>query len=70
MLFDTIPRGSLPARLTCIDLISRLEANVYNPQEMKHAVGVVSRHMLDPKATIPDAELKRCLAMVEQLYLP
>jgi len=70
MHLESIPRFSLPARFVCIDLLSRLESGQHNSNDMRHAVAMVSSYMLDPKATIPEAELKKCIALVEQLYLP
>jgi hypothetical protein len=70
MHLQSIPRGTLPARLTCIDLLSRLESSDYKTLDMKHAVGVVSRYMLDPDADVSDSELAECLALVEKLYAP
>ncbi len=70
MHLQSIPRGTLPARLTCIVLISRLETSDYNTPEMRQAVVVVSGYMLNPDAEVSGVELAECFDMVEKLYLP
>ena len=57
-------------RLTCIDLLSRLESGNHDTNDMKHAVAVVSRYMLDPDTVVSENELAQCLAIVERLDLP
>ena len=70
MHLQSIPRGTLAASLTCIDLLSRLESGNHDTNDMKHAVAVVSRYMLDPDAVVSESELAQCLAIVERLDLP
>lgn len=68
MLFDTIPRGSLAATLTAADMLSRLESCPNKTPELRHAVAVISRRMLDPRQYVGRDELERCMASVESLY--
>jgi hypothetical protein len=69
MLFDTIPRGSLAATLTAADMLSRLESCPNKTPELRHAVAVVSRRMLDPHRYVGRDELERCCDLVAWLYL-
>lgn len=68
MLFESIPRGTIAATLTAADMLSRLESCPSKSTELRHAVAVVSGHMMDPCRYVRRAELERCLGMVEQLY--
>ncbi|MFC0047784.1 hypothetical protein [Rheinheimera tilapiae] len=69
MLFESIPRGTIAATLTAVDMLSRLEACPNKTPELRHAVAVVSRHILDPHRYVGWDELERCSNLVEQLYL-
>ncbi len=69
MLFESIPRGSLAATLTAADMLSRLESCPTKSTELRHAVAVVSGHMMDPYRYVGRAELERCSNLVAWLYL-
>ena len=69
MLFESIPRGTIAATLTAADMLSRLEACPNKTPELRHAVAVVSRRMLDPHRYIERDELERCSSLVAWLYL-
>jgi hypothetical protein len=69
MHLQLIPRGTLVASLTCIDLLSRLKSGDHDTNDMRHAVAVVSSYLMDLTAVVSDDELAQCLAMVERLDL-
>lgn len=64
MHLQSIPRGTLLAILTCIDLLSRFKSGNHDTNDMRHAVAVISSYMIDPNAAVSDEELAQCLAMV------
>ena len=64
-------RGELrfASLLTAADMLSRLESCPSKSTELRHAVAVVSGHMLDPCRYVSRAELERCSNLVAWLYL-
>jgi hypothetical protein len=68
MNIQSIPRYSLPARLICIDMISRLESSKHITHDMRHAVMVVTCYLIEPSSVISEDELLSCLNVVEKLY--
>ena len=69
MHLKSIPRGTLVASLTCIDLLSRLKSGYHDTNDMRYAVAVVSSYLMNLNAVVSDDELARCFAMVERLDL-
>jgi hypothetical protein len=68
MNIQSIPRYSLPARLICIDLISRLESSKHKTNDMRHSVTIVTRYLIEPSSVISEEEFLNCLNVVEKLY--
>lgn len=68
MRLDLLPPYSLPARLSCLDLISRLETSQHNNEDLRHAVALISRYMLEPEAIVDAGELQRSLKLIQCLY--
>ena len=68
MNLHAIPRYTLPARLVCLDLLSRIDDGGENSTEMRHAVAVISSYLLEPEANIPESELSKCMSQVMKLY--
>jgi hypothetical protein len=64
----SIPRFSLPARLTCIDLISRYESSNAKCEAVRHAISVVSSYLLNPDAIVSENELQESISILEKLY--
>ena len=69
MLFDTIPRGSLAATLTAVDMVNRMNSMPVITPDMRHAVAVVSQQLINPDQQTEPAELTRCSNLVAWLYL-
>ncbi len=68
MQFLCIPRGSIAAVLTVTDLVSRSECPPYRSSEMRHAVAVISRYLMDADYSPDPREVNRSLEVVGCLY--
>lgn len=68
MLFESIPRGSMPAALTAADLISRIGAARTASPELRHAVAVANCYLTNPDSRYTAAEFRAAMVLVEQLY--
>lgn len=68
MHLQNLPRGSLPARLAVIDLVSRLEASTQKTTELRHAVAVVSQYLMDADAWVSESTLEAQVSLLERLY--
>jgi hypothetical protein len=68
MNIHAIPRYTLPARLVCLDLLSRIDDGSENSSEMRHAVAVISSYLLEPDIIIDELELEESITHVMRLY--
>ena len=68
MNIHAIPKYTIPARLACLDLLSRLDDVSEDSSEMRHAVAVISRYLLEPDANINKLELEKSMTHVMRLY--
>lgn len=58
MLIDKLPRGTLVARLSCLDLLSRAAKEPHSSdKELQKVAGVVVKYLLDLDFSIEQEEL-------------
>jgi hypothetical protein len=68
MQFQSIPRGSIAALLTATDLVSRSESTRNQSRELRHAVAIVSRYLMDTNYWPDVSEVDRSLELIDALY--
>ena len=67
-MFERIPRGTIAASLTAVDMLSRLSCLEKQDTDLHNAVSVISRYMVIPEHHVEQSELRQCFLLVTKLY--
>jgi hypothetical protein len=63
-----LPRGSLPARLAVMDLISRTDSSCKIDSRVRQVVTQASRYLLDPSFTLSEYDLRNLCDSLAVIY--